>query len=174
MAGKNPPRLEMICAANTFSFSHKVCTGVLFYSQQDVLLKAAAARLADRNAARRSPYNLTAADSSVELLFITTVGEPAVLPAHPTSQCIWTHGSRSGRCAAHPALTMVAPSRAAILWCPVKQQRHAQPIHTGHAGDTPASSSSRQSARSTPGQSVQVRALRPRGGRLFQRIGWVG
>eukprot|EP00965_Chrysotila_dentata_P213434 6187620-Pleurochrysis_carterae.AAC.1 len=58
-----------------------------------------------------------------------------------------------------------------LLWYPVKQQRHAQPIRTGHAGDTPASSSSRRLARSTPGRSVQVRAVRPRGGRRVQRTG---
>eukprot|EP00965_Chrysotila_dentata_P169656 5600228-Pleurochrysis_carterae.AAC.1 len=78
----------MIGAANTFFFSEKVCTGVLFHSQQAILLKAAAPHLADKNAPRRSPYKLTAADSSVELLFITIVGEPTVLPAHPVSKCL--------------------------------------------------------------------------------------
>eukprot|EP00965_Chrysotila_dentata_P063533 2105427-Pleurochrysis_carterae.AAC.1 len=73
----------MIGAANTFYFSENVCTGVLFHSQQAVILQAASPHLADRKAPRRSPYKLIAADSSVELLFITIVGEPTVLPTPP-------------------------------------------------------------------------------------------
>eukprot|EP00965_Chrysotila_dentata_P091733 3028391-Pleurochrysis_carterae.AAC.1 len=66
----------MIGAANSFHFSENVCTGVLFHSQQAVILKAASPHLAEKKAPRRSPYKFTAADSSVELLFITIVGEP--------------------------------------------------------------------------------------------------
>lgn len=77
------PLSQMIGAANTFHFSETACTGVLFHSQQAVILKAAAPHLADKKAPRRSPYKLTAADSAVELLFITIVGEPSVRTTQP-------------------------------------------------------------------------------------------
>eukprot|EP00965_Chrysotila_dentata_P049608 1644319-Pleurochrysis_carterae.AAC.1 len=58
-------------------------------------------------------------------------------------------------------------------WFVTRKQRHPQPIRTGHTGDTPALSSSRRSARSTPGRSDQVRAVRSHAARRVQRTGWV-
>eukprot|EP00965_Chrysotila_dentata_P213435 6187620-Pleurochrysis_carterae.AAC.2 len=66
----------MIGAANTFYFSEK--------SQQAVLLKAAAPHLADKNAPRRSPYKLNAADSSVELISLRSLES---LRCFPPTRC---------------------------------------------------------------------------------------